>query len=264
MDPLDRELIVLTYHHVAVPPRGTPIRGLYVTPANFAWQIAWLRGRGVRFTTLRQFGEAAPAAGPPPVALTFDDGYRDVYRHAYPVLRRHGIPAVVFPVAGGLGKSGVVWPESEDATPAELLTEAEVREMAEGGIEFGSHLMDHVHADRLGQAPLTEQLVQSKALLERVSGQDVVSLAYPFGAHSDGVVSAAAAAGYRIAVTTERGSNRGVPPLRLRRLPVKGTRWYHRWQFRRALSLLLQHSGSGPPARPPIRGAGGADAPDQG
>ena len=30
MDPLDRELIVLTYHHVAVPPRGTPIRGLYL------------------------------------------------------------------------------------------------------------------------------------------------------------------------------------------------------------------------------------------
>ena len=107
-------------------------------------------------------------------------------------------------------------------------------------------------------------MVESKSVLEGVSGQDVVSLAYPFGAHSDGVVSAAAAAGYRIAVTTELGSNRGVPPLRLRRLPVKGTRWYHRWQFRRTLSPLLRQPGSGPAARPPNHGARGADAPVQG
>jgi peptidoglycan/xylan/chitin deacetylase (PgdA/CDA1 family) len=241
MEILRRDVIILAYHHVAEPPPGTPIRGLYVRPADFAWQVDWLLARGARFCTLRDLVARPEALTGPgvPVVLTFDDGYRDVHREAFPVLRARALPAVVFPVVGDLGRSGVVWPGSADRTPADLLGQAEAREMAAAGVEFGSHLMDHVDALRLSPEALRAQLTGSKLALERLLGTEVVSLAYPFGAHDAAVVEAAARAGYRCAVTTERGVNLGAPMLRLRRIPVKGTRWYHRWEFRRALAPRL-------------------------
>lgn len=249
MNTVERDVIILMYHHVADPPRGAPIRGLWVSPAQFAWQLDWLLARGVRFLTLRDLvrrAESGRAAPPQPEAiLTFDDGYRDVYRNAFPLIRARGLGAVVFPVVGDLGRAGVVWEESADRTPAELLTEAEAREMAQAGIEFGSHLMAHRRADRLGAAELDDQLARSKAALERLLGGQVLSLAYPFGAYNEEVVAAAARAGFRCAVTTEDGANRDASLMRLRRISVKGARWYHRWSFRRALASRLAACAGG-------------------
>ncbi len=234
------EVIVLMYHHVAEPPPAAPVRGLYVTPAQFAWQMEWLQGRGARFVTCRDLLDGPGAAGGPRLAVTFDDGHRDVFEHGWPVLRRLGIPAVVFPVVGDLGKSGVVWPESEDRSPMTLLTESQVREMAGQGVEFGSHLWDHLHADRLASEALRDQLQRSRDRLAALLNAPPVTLAYPYGAYTDAVADEAARAGYRIALTTESGSNAGCSLLRLRRVAVKGTRWHHRWRFARQMTQLLE------------------------
>jgi peptidoglycan/xylan/chitin deacetylase (PgdA/CDA1 family) len=238
-EALRGEAIVLMYHHVAEPPPGAPVRGLYVTPGQFAWQLDWLRRRGVRFATCRDLLNDMGHGNPPRVAITFDDGYRDVYEQGFPILRRLGIPAVVFPVVGDLGKSGVVWPEADDRSPMSLLTEAQVREMAAAGVEFGSHLWDHVHADRLAPEELRRQLARSRERLAELLGAPPVTLAYPYGAYTDAVVEETARAGYRIGLTTESGSNAGRPLLRLRRVAVKGTRWHHRWRFARQMTRLL-------------------------
>ncbi len=242
---LPPDLIILMYHHVAEPPRrsslrrspprSVPLRGLYVTPRQFAWQLDRLRDAGARFCSFAALPDAQAAGSGPWVMLTFDDGYRDVYEQAWPVLRGRGIPAVVYPVVGDIGKSGVVWPESSDRTPADVLTEVQVREMTRGGIEFGSHLWDHVHADRLALPELRRQLAQSREGLARIAGSVPLSIAYPFGSYTPQVAEEAARAGYRFGVTTQAGSNRGAPPLELRRTAVKGTRLYHRWRFAWAL-----------------------------
>lgn len=241
---LPPDLIILMYHHVAEPPRGSPasgapLRGLYVTPRQFTWQIDWLRHAGARFCSFAALPGAEAALAGPWVMLTFDDGYRDVYEHAWPVLRGRGIPAVVYPVVGDIGKSAVVWPESTDRTPADVLTEAQVREMSQGGIEFGSHLWDHVHAERLALPELRQQLTESREGLARIAGSVPLSVAYPFGSYTPQVGQEAARAGYRYGVTTLAGSNRGAPPLELRRIAVKGTRLHHRWVFARALRRAI-------------------------
>jgi peptidoglycan/xylan/chitin deacetylase (PgdA/CDA1 family) len=238
-DRLRGEAIVLMYHHVAEPPPGAPVRGLYVTPAQFAWQLEWLLGQGARFVTCRDLLADPQPERQPRIVVTFDDGHRDVYEQGLPILRRLGVPAVVFPVVGDLGKTAVVWPESEDRSPMRLLTDDQVREMAAAGIEFGSHLWDHVHADRLGRDALRKQLERSHVRLAELLGAPPVTLAYPYGAHNDTVVEEAARAGYRIAVTTEQGRNSGRPLLRLRRVAVKGTRWHHCWRFTRGMKRLL-------------------------
>ena len=92
-------LIVFTYHRIAEPgadPFYDPV--ISATPESFRVQVEAL-GRRVRVLTL---GEALEwiASGPPwrePAALiTFDDGYRDNFEVAAPILRDRGIPATFF------------------------------------------------------------------------------------------------------------------------------------------------------------------------
>ena len=245
---LPEGLLILMYHRVAWPPAGAQ-RGLYTTPDQFAGQLAALTRAGAAFTTFSALAKGAVGAeGPPeargpghPVILTFDDGTQDLYRHALPFLVRARIPAVVYPVVGDLGKRGVVWPENADPTPVDLLNEAELREMATAGIEFGSHLMEHRRAPGLDAEALATQLSASKTRLEALTGAPCVSLAYPFGAYGEREVAAAHAAGYRYAVTTESGvCPPTAHPLRLPRVAVKGTRWHHPWRFRRRVLSLLR------------------------
>jgi peptidoglycan/xylan/chitin deacetylase (PgdA/CDA1 family) len=244
---LSGEAIILMYHHCAPLPPQAAIRGLYVTPRQFAWQMDWLRRRNVRFCTLNDLQapgnglqEAGTAAAHRPrVVVTFDDGLRDVYENAFPVLAERHIPAVVFPVVGDIGKSDVVWNENKDKSPQSLMTEAQIREMAEAGTEFGSHLWEHRNASRLAPGELREQLTRSRDELARITGRATTSIAYPYGDYSAEVLAETARAGYRYAVTTKEGSNRGVPLLELRRHPIKGVSLLHPLRFIRTMRRAL-------------------------
>jgi peptidoglycan/xylan/chitin deacetylase (PgdA/CDA1 family) len=236
---LPPDLIILMYHHVTEPPPDAPVRGLYVTPQQFAWQMDWLLKHKLKFCTFDALAMEESQGPGPWVMVTFDDGYRDVYEQAWPLLVERQIPAVVYPVVGDLGKRGVVWPESYDSSPAAVLAASEVQEMARGTIEFGSHLLDHIHADRLELPELRRQLTSSHQILSGLLGRPPLSIAYPYGAYSPEIAQEAAQAGYRFGVTTRAGSNRRAPLMELRRIAVKGTRWYHRWEFARTLTRAL-------------------------
>lgn len=237
---LSGEAIILMYHHCAPLPPDAVIRGLYVTPRQFAWQMDWLRRRNVRFCTLNDLQEAETAPpGRPRVVVTFDDGLRDVHENAFPVLAERHIPAVVFPVVGDIGKSGVVWNENKDKSPQSLMSAAQIREMADAGTEFGSHLWEHRNASRLAPAELRDQLARSRDELARITGRATTSIAYPYGDYSAEVVAETARAGYRYAVTTKQGSNRGAPLLELRRHAIKGVSLLHPLRFIRTMRRAL-------------------------
>jgi len=258
---LARDAVILMYHHCAAPPPDAAVRGLYVTPEQFAWQMDWLLSRNVAWCTFADLepdaaverlleaegtaaevvpeGQAPPGDGRPRVVVTFDDGYRDVYENAWPVLSRRGIPAVVYPVVGDIGKTGIVWPENADRRPQDLMSAGQIREMAAGGAEFGSHLWEHRRAGRLPPEELREQLARSFNGLAEITGRRTLSLAYPYGDYSPQVVAETARAGYRYAVTTREGTNRNAPLLELRRYAIRGTRLHHRWRFTRTLRRAL-------------------------
>ncbi|MBL8199952.1 MAG: polysaccharide deacetylase family protein [Chromatiales bacterium] len=249
---LSGEAIILMYHHCARLPPDAAIRGLYVTPRQFAWQMDWLTRRNVRFCTFNDLqgpGNDLPDAATevparPRVVVTFDDGLRDVYENAFPVLAERHIPAVVFPVVGDIGKSGVVWNENKDKSPQSLMSEAQIREMAAAGTEFGSHLWEHRNASRLAPAELREQLARSRDELARITGREITSIAYPYGDYSADVVAETARAGYRYAVTTKQGSNRGAPLLELRRYAIKGVSLLHPLRFIRTMRRVLAAASS--------------------
>jgi peptidoglycan/xylan/chitin deacetylase (PgdA/CDA1 family) len=123
------------------------------------------------------------------------------------------------------------FPEAVEAGQKVLgrpLTWDEIREMAGGGIEFGSHTVSHCCLTKIPAQQLERELVDSKQRLENELGKSVVSLAYPFGgraAFNDVVIAAAQRAGYRVATSYVPGINdsRAANPFALLRQHVERT-----------------------------------------
>lgn len=96
-----RRPLILGYHRVVedfAAASQTEMPSMLISRAMFERHIEWL-GRRFRFVSLDEIGERISSGRPfshPAAAITFDDGYRDVYENAFPFLRREGIPAAVF------------------------------------------------------------------------------------------------------------------------------------------------------------------------
>jgi peptidoglycan/xylan/chitin deacetylase (PgdA/CDA1 family) len=101
--------LVIGYHRVVDDYAGaarTEMPGMLVSTSMFERHLDWI-GRRFRFVPLGEIGERVAAGRPferPVAAVTFDDGYLDVYEHAFPVLERKGIPAAIFVVTDLVGK----------------------------------------------------------------------------------------------------------------------------------------------------------------
>jgi peptidoglycan/xylan/chitin deacetylase (PgdA/CDA1 family) len=212
-----RQIVVpiLMYHRINVVTPSTPAesRGLTVHPDVFARQMTWLKRQGYRTITQRELFEALMCGrplGPKPIVITFDDGYRDVFFKASPVLKRLGMRATAYVVSGrisGRDPSFLTWP---------LLHALERR-----GIEIGSHTMAHLDMTSLSDARMLEDLTRSRRVLERELGHPVPWLAYPFGAYDSRVERLARQAGYLLAVTTRPGAVQSArQPFALPRLRI--------------------------------------------
>jgi peptidoglycan/xylan/chitin deacetylase (PgdA/CDA1 family) len=108
LGPLVRQpgVIVLMYHRILGADRS--LIGLGVE--QFAEQMRWVRDTcdPIRPEELMERARR-PGRGRPAVLVTFDDGYRDYHDHAYPVLARHEIPAVVFLATSFMDHGGMLW-----------------------------------------------------------------------------------------------------------------------------------------------------------
>ena len=100
--------LVLCYHRVVEDFRTSvqhSIAPMLVSTRTFEKQLDWI-GKRYDFISADQLADIAEGRSAPrkPVAaITFDDGYADVYRHAFPVLRRKGIPSANFVVTDLIG-----------------------------------------------------------------------------------------------------------------------------------------------------------------
>ncbi len=102
--------VVLGYHRV-VPRIGADPFALCVTSRTFEQHVVQLAAafRIVGFDEFVGTAKGDPTDPRPRVLLTFDDGYRDVYEHAYPILWKHRIPAVLFVSTGYIGYGRPFW-----------------------------------------------------------------------------------------------------------------------------------------------------------
>jgi len=104
--------LVVGYHRVVEDFRTAAARSIppmLISAQTFERQLDWIGSR-FDFITLDDvaaWAEGAHRFGRPAAAITFDDGYADVYQHAFPILRRKGIPAAVFVVTDRVDTSSL-------------------------------------------------------------------------------------------------------------------------------------------------------------
>lgn len=194
---------ILTYHYLGEPDASVPEshRGLYVTPAEFARQLADLTAWGFR-TLSAEEAIAAVEGGEAPgraVWLTFDDGHQDNFSPGLDLLRQRGHRATFFVVAE----------PSLTGAPG-YVDVGMLREMVQAGMSIGSHSLTHPRLARLSEGDLRREVVDSRARLEDALQVPVTTFCYPYGNWNPRVVEVVAEAGYRLAVSTIRG-NRNEP-----------------------------------------------------
>lgn len=186
---------VLMYHSVSPSTEPDPY-ALRVHPERFADQLRTLSRLGLRGVSLGELLRArAQGRGGRMVALTFDDGYVDFCTEALPLLRRYGMTATVYVVAGRLAGQN----DWDDGPRLDLLDADQVRAVAAAGHEIGSHSLTHPHLAGLDPARLREETATSKQVLEEVLGGPVPGFCYPYGDWDDAAAESVRTAGYEYA-----------------------------------------------------------------
>ncbi len=125
------------------------------------------------------------------VALTFDDGYEEIYHNAWPLLKRFGFSATLFVTPGEVGLPG-------------FATWQQIQQMANQGMSIGNHTMHHSYLPLIQEEQLHEELIDSKLLIEQQIGRTVQFLSYPVGGFSAQIKNRVRDAGYEAAFTTNR------------------------------------------------------------
>ncbi len=180
--------------------------------ADFESQMQYLKEYIVPIDTL--------ASNPPKpgFAISFDDGYEDVYQHAFPVLKKIGKTACVFMI-GDPGHAD----RSELANNKNFLTISQLRELHAAGWEIGFHTQTHCDLRKLTDSELEAEISDGKKKLEEKLGFTVRYFAYPRGLSSKRIIDAVMRAGFEAAFTIDGPRERGEKPYTLSRLSVEGT-----------------------------------------
>ncbi len=187
------------------------------------------------------------------VCVTIDDGYKSLYTHAYPILKKYNVPAIAFISAGLIDVS------SEEANSIEsYVTSSEIAEMSNNGIAIGSHSFSHRSLCAIEPAEAMREARNSKKILEDCTRKPVTAFAYPFGTRMDFNSTTEAVlrkCGYTSVFTSQHGAIKaGDNPYRLPRIKIESGEslgmfriicggGMDSWRFVDTLLCRLQQSG---------------------
>ena len=154
------------------------------------------------------------------VVLTFDDGYANFYKYAYPILKKYNFPCIVYVLSNLIG-SRAIWFKKEGREDPPLLTKEQILVLKNKGVDFGSHGRNHV---KLAQVPLeiaSEEIKKSKIELEEMLGFEIDHFCYPYGSLNKDVKDIVKQAGYKSGVSCYRGAvYPGVDPFEIPRKAI--------------------------------------------
>jgi len=156
-----------------------------------------------------------------PVIITFDDGYEDFYKLAFPALQEYGMHAVVFALGDRTIKENI-WEESEEISRAPLMCDDQILELYKNGIEIGAHSCTHPKLTELSKDRLRCEIFTSKKNLEALLGAEVHTFCYPYGLENNEVRSMVKQAGFMFGCSVYTGPLRfGESMFSIRRVAIK-------------------------------------------
>ena len=229
---------ILAYHNICEVREKENYPPFYVRQSLFEEQMNFLYNKGYSVISLYEFllfCEGKKQIPQKPVVLTFDDGYKNVYRHAYPILNHYRYPATIFLAAGHIGRTEPFpWLKLGHKLDEQQVTEwlplswREIYKMNSNLITFGSHSYYHTPFRALSIDQIEMEFRRSKEYIEGKTGNQVDLFSFPFSAsnlrhkHRTKLLSHMLKQyGYKAACTTRIGINKkNADPFAFNRLQI--------------------------------------------
>lgn len=187
---------ILMYHYF--DPGSLTKDMLNVRPDIFERQMRFLKTHNYNVVPLERIPDLIRGKKIPPktIAITMDDGYKNNYIYAFPVLKKYNLPATIFLIVNEIGRR-----------QNDRLSWEEIKEMRDSGlITFGSHTLSHpVLTEVKSEQKLKSEIFDSKKELEEKMGCKVNMFSYPEGFLNDNIKKMVIDAGYTLAVATIPG-----------------------------------------------------------
>lgn len=171
---------ILMYHSIAEAPGPTSI-----APRVFEAQMSALAASGLAVLRMDDVPNHLATGLGRAVAITFDDGFRDFFEVAWPVLHRFGLPAMVY-----LPTDCIDGAESWDrahSPPRALMSWDEIRQLACEGVGFGNHTATHPDLSRLDADKIAAETERAGLRMLSEIGQHPEHFAPPYGRTSPAV-----------------------------------------------------------------------------
>lgn len=188
---------IIMYHSVF--PNAPAENRLAVSVKSFERQMKFLKSHKYNVVTLQELADLIKNKDKIPqktIAITFDDGYKNFYTYAFPILKKYSLPAAMFIIVGEVSR-----PQND------RLSWKEIMAMQDSGIiTFGSHTIGPeplVNID--SEQELRRQIFDSRKILEERLGKDVTTFSYPEGGFNARIRKLVIDAGYKLAVSTNPG-----------------------------------------------------------
>lgn len=166
-----------------------------IHPKQFEKQIRFLADQGYQFLTLEKL-VASKSVNPKAIAITFDDGYRDIHKYALPILKKYNAPATVFIITDYIGKENT-WDVNLGWIRYEHLNEREIDSLIDEGWEINSHGTSHCSLHGLTEREIIRELSRSKTMLQERFRQPIRFFAIPFGNINERIRRLAIKTGYQ-------------------------------------------------------------------
>lgn len=198
-------LPVYYYHRVGPFRDGAPLK-MNVAPDVFREHMSVL-ARRANPVSISDLVACAHDRRPFPrgaVAVTFDDGYKDLLEHALPVLKEFKIPAAFFIVTGGIGGMDA-WNRIDGIPNEPIFSWDDLKRLRDEGMTIGSHSATHARLDGLHGDALREEIEGSRRDLQSQLGIQIRHFAYPQGRYSPEAEKLVADAGYVSGWATRKG-----------------------------------------------------------
>lgn len=178
------------------------------------------------------------------LAITFDDGYRDNFDNAVPVLEKLSLPATFFVVSQWVGTDVVPWWDREQGVCHPWMTWEQVQSLHRKGFDVGAHTRTHVDLGKVSEAEARDEIRGARFELGRELAAPIELFAYPYGGRNnltDANRELVKAEGFRCCCSSFGGVNAtGTDPFHLRRVPMSP--WYaypHQFGFEVTLGMSV-------------------------
>jgi peptidoglycan/xylan/chitin deacetylase (PgdA/CDA1 family) len=210
---LKKQVLVLNYHQIDAGFKDSKpaIQKLFaVTRTSFENQVNLLLKHKIPVISIYDIINNK-VADDFSVAITCDDGNASDFGIVYPLLKKHGMTATFFYLAGEPGS----------------INREQAREMIRSGFHIGSHGLTHRDLSKLSPEEQQVELESSKNIIENEIGRPVDFFSFPYGIYSGKIMEQAKKEGYKAVLTTDSQLN----------FPAGRPFVIHRWSVKRTTSL---------------------------